>query len=66
MYIFALIYKLIHIIFLQQLIKNFEKLGHKTSRYRDRGSIICALATKNNKIYANADYRKGGEVYGID
>lgn len=49
-----------------QLIKNFEKLGHKTSRYKDRGSIICALATKNNKIFANADYRKGGEVYGID
>uniref|UniRef100_A0A1B6C3P5 Gamma-glutamyltransferase n=1 Tax=Clastoptera arizonana TaxID=38151 RepID=A0A1B6C3P5_9HEMI len=48
------------------LISQLEGLGHKTKRYRDRGSIVCALARKNEKIYANADYRKAGEVFGID
>lgn len=48
------------------LIKSLQQLGHKTNRYRDRGSIVCALAKQGDQIFANADYRKGGEVYGID
>ncbi|KAL1132133.1 hypothetical protein AAG570_010090 [Ranatra chinensis] len=51
---------------LDQLIKGLEKLGHKTSRYRDRGSIICAIAKEGDLVFSNADYRKGGEVYGLD
>lgn len=51
---------------LQQIIERLEELGHKTYRYRDRGSIICAVAQDGAKVYANADYRKGGEVYGLD
>ncbi|XP_059483997.1 scoloptoxin SSD14 isoform X4 [Neocloeon triangulifer] len=49
-----------------QVIDGLEKLGHKTDRYRERGSIICAIAKSNGTIYANADFRKGGEVFGLD
>jgi gamma-glutamyltranspeptidase/glutathione hydrolase/leukotriene-C4 hydrolase len=50
----------------KQIIDGLKAIGHKTSRYRDRGSIVCILVKNNNTIYANADYRKGGDVYGID
>ena len=46
-------------------MKGLEKIGHETYRYRGRGSIICALAKLENMIFANADYRKGGDVYGM-
>ena len=48
------------------VIEGLKALGHKTSRYRTRGSIVCALAKFNKTIYANADYRKGGDVFGND
>ncbi|KAK9504403.1 hypothetical protein O3M35_010743 [Rhynocoris fuscipes] len=51
---------------LQQIIDGLENLGHKTSRYRERGSIICAVSNQNGKIYANTDFRKGGEVTGLN
>ncbi|XP_021926880.1 gamma-glutamyltranspeptidase 1-like isoform X2 [Zootermopsis nevadensis] len=51
---------------LDQIVKGLEKLGHKTDRIRDRGSIICALFKLGNMITANADFRKGGDVFGID
>lgn len=51
---------------LQQYVDGLEKLGHKTKRFEDKGSIICALIREAEQIIANADYRKGGEVYGID
>lgn len=35
------------------------------SRYRDRLSILCAIAKVGEKILANADYRKGGDVHGF-
>ncbi|PSN54339.1 Gamma-glutamyltranspeptidase 1 [Blattella germanica] len=50
---------------LDQVVKGLEMLGHETDRYRGRGSIICALAKLKNAIIANADFRKGGDVYGI-
>ncbi|KAJ9577927.1 hypothetical protein L9F63_025212, partial [Diploptera punctata] len=50
---------------LDQVVKGLEKIGHETYRYRGRGSIICALAKLGNIIFANADYRKGGDVFGI-
>ncbi|GLV46802.1 uncharacterized protein CBL_20949 [Carabus blaptoides fortunei] len=49
---------------LQQIIEGLEALGHKTSRYRDRGSIICALFRNKSQIWSNADYRKGGDASG--
>ncbi|XP_018319317.1 glutathione hydrolase 1 proenzyme isoform X2 [Agrilus planipennis] len=51
---------------LQQVVEGLQKKGHKMERYSERGSIICALLIKNSTIFANADYRKGGEVYGLD
>ncbi|KAF2884624.1 hypothetical protein ILUMI_21545 [Ignelater luminosus] len=51
---------------IQQVISGLEALGHKMKRYRDRGSVICALLKKNDTIYANADHRKGGDVYGLN
>ncbi|CAL7947456.1 unnamed protein product [Xylocopa violacea] len=50
----------------KQVIDGLKKLGHKTARYRIRGSVACAIFTKNDTIYANADFRKGGDVYGLD
>ncbi|RZF42625.1 hypothetical protein LSTR_LSTR001420 [Laodelphax striatellus] len=46
--------------------RRLQKLGHKMSRYRDRGSVVCSLVQNNGTIYANADYRKKGEVYGMN
>lgn len=50
----------------KQVIDGLKDLGHKTMRYRDRGSVVCGLARINGTIFANADYRKGGDVYGTD
>ncbi|XP_015838324.1 scoloptoxin SSD14 isoform X2 [Tribolium castaneum] len=50
---------------LQQVVTGLEALGHKTSRYTDAGSIICALYNTSGLIQANADHRKGGDVYGL-
>ena len=49
---------------LDQVVKGLEELGHKTSRYRNSGSVVCAICKFNNSITANADFRKGGEVFG--
>lgn len=46
------------------VVKGLEAIGHKTSRYRNAGSVVCAISKFNNTITANADYRKGGEVFG--
>jgi hypothetical protein len=51
---------------LQQIVKGLEVLGHTTERVRGVGSIICALTKVGNMITANADFRKGGDVFGID
>ncbi|KAI4456649.1 gamma glutamyl transpeptidase [Holotrichia oblita] len=44
---------------LQQIVEGLEKLGHNTTRYTYRGSIVCAILRKDKKIFANADFRKG-------
>lgn len=49
----------------QSIIDGLEKLEHKTERYNERGSVICAIAKNATGIYANADFRKGGEVVGL-
>ncbi|XP_012285801.1 glutathione hydrolase 1 proenzyme [Orussus abietinus] len=48
------------------IIDGLRKLDHHTERYRDRGSIVCGLLRVNGTVFANADFRKGGDVYGID
>ncbi|XP_077286036.1 glutathione hydrolase 1 proenzyme-like isoform X1 [Arctopsyche grandis] len=50
----------------KQILKGLQKIGHKLERYEDRGSIICSLYKNATGIHANADYRKGGDVSGLD
>ncbi|KAK9883484.1 hypothetical protein WA026_001658 [Henosepilachna vigintioctopunctata] len=50
----------------QNIIEGLEKIGHETKRMPGASSIICALLKQAEKIFANADYRKGGEVFGIN
>lgn len=50
----------------QDIIDGLRAKGHGMVRYRNRGSIICALFRNRTAIYANADFRKGGDVAGID
>ncbi|XP_063983642.1 scoloptoxin SSD14 isoform X2 [Diachasmimorpha longicaudata] len=50
----------------EPVVNGLKKLGHKTLRYRDRGSCVCGLTQINGTVYANADHRKNGDVYGTD
>lgn len=50
----------------KQVIDDLKHMGHVTERYRGRGSVVCMILYENSTIFANADYRKGGDVYGID
>ncbi|XP_050099867.1 glutathione hydrolase 1 proenzyme-like [Anopheles aquasalis] len=50
---------------LDVLIRGLQRKGHETVRYRERGSIICAIARNASGVYANADFRKGGDVAGF-
>lgn len=50
----------------KQVIDGLKRLGHATKRYRERGSVVCVILYENSTIFANADYRKGGDVYGVD
>ncbi|XP_032517250.2 glutathione hydrolase 1 proenzyme-like isoform X2 [Danaus plexippus] len=51
---------------IQDIIKGLRAKGHGMVRYRGRGSVVCALYRNKTGIYANADFRKGGDVSGID
>lgn len=50
---------------MNQIVEGLEKRGHKTKRYTYRGSIICAIYKNETGIYANADFRKKGDVVGL-
>lgn len=50
---------------LDEVIQGLEAKGHKTSRYRERGSVLCAIYKNSTGVFANADYRKRGEVEGV-
>ncbi|XP_072764800.1 scoloptoxin SSD14 isoform X2 [Anoplolepis gracilipes] len=50
----------------KQVIDGLKRLGHTTKRYRERGSVVCVILYENSTIFANADYRKGGDVYGVE
>lgn len=52
--------------FLQDILNGLRHKGHALRRYRGRGSIVCALYRNKTSIYGNADYRKGGNVAGMD
>ncbi|KAL4716683.1 hypothetical protein ACJJTC_004802 [Scirpophaga incertulas] len=51
---------------LKHVVQGLRARGHGILRYTDRGSIVCALFRNSTGIYANADFRKGGDVAGID
>lgn len=53
-------------IYSQDIVTGLRGKGHGLERYRSRGSIICALFRNQTAIYANADFRKGGDVAGMD
>lgn len=50
---------------LQQEIDELAKFGHNMKKFSSY-SVICALFKSADGIFANADYRKGGDVYGIN
>lgn len=40
--------------------------GHKISEYKG-GAVVCGITVESDGIiYANSDYRKSGDVAGID
>lgn len=43
-----------------------EALGHQLVRTKERGSVVCAIFKNATGIYANADFRKGGDVVGLN
>ena len=49
---------------LDQEVKGLEALGHKTKRFHHRGSVVCGIHRNDSAIYANADFRKAGDVFG--
>lgn len=52
---------------LKQVLQGLEELGHKTSRYRERGSVINSIVQSDSTLYANVDYRKSsGNAFGLD
>ncbi|KAM3965294.1 glutathione hydrolase 1 proenzyme [Aphomia sociella] len=51
---------------IEDILEGLRKKGHGLARYRGRGSVICALYRNKTAIYANADFRKGGDVAGMD
>ncbi|KAJ8722189.1 hypothetical protein PYW08_004591 [Mythimna loreyi] len=51
---------------IEDIVNGLRAKGHAMARYRTRGSIICALYRNKTGIYANADFRKGGDVAGMD
>ncbi|XP_050684638.1 glutathione hydrolase 1 proenzyme-like isoform X2 [Leptidea sinapis] len=50
----------------EDIVNGLRAKGHSMERYRDRGTIICALFRNKTAIYGNADFRKGGDVSGMD
>ncbi|CAH0715406.1 unnamed protein product, partial [Brenthis ino] len=48
------------------IVEGLRRKGHGMVRYRNRGSIVCALYRNKTAIFANADFRKGGDVSGMD
>ncbi|CAH2003890.1 unnamed protein product [Acanthoscelides obtectus] len=51
---------------IQPIVDGLKAVGHHMIRDVSRGSsIICGLLRKAGKIIGNADWRKGGDVYGL-
>lgn len=48
------------------MVKGLKAKGHDMVRFNGSGSIVCALYQNKTAIFANADFRKGGDVSGMD
>ena len=51
--------------FPEDILDGLSKLGHKLTPLKGRGAVVMAISSKNKKLFANSDYRKGGDVDGI-
>lgn len=51
--------------FPQDIVEGLESIGHLTEMFSVGGSVVCAVARQNGKLYANSDFRKAGEVDGL-
>jgi gamma-glutamyltranspeptidase len=49
----------------QQIIQGLQKIGHETERLESAGSTVTGIARRGGKIYANADFRRGGITAGF-
>lgn len=49
----------------QSSIDELQRLGHRTRRYAERGSIVTALTRNLSGIFGVADFRKRGDVVGF-
>ncbi|XP_066940428.1 scoloptoxin SSD14-like isoform X3 [Macrobrachium rosenbergii] len=49
-----------------KIVSGLKEIGHNTKKFSVGGSVICAVARgEDGKLYANADFRKSGEVDGF-
>ncbi|XP_017853019.1 glutathione hydrolase 1 proenzyme isoform X2 [Drosophila busckii] len=50
---------------LEKQLKQLREKGHRCERYRQRNSVICGVAWRNETVFVNSDYRKIGGVAGF-
>jgi len=50
---------------LQQIVQGLQKIGHDTERLESAGSTVTGIARRGGKIYASADFRRGGITAGF-
>lgn len=49
----------------QQIIHGLQEIGHVTERLESAGSTVTGIARRGGKIYASADFRRGGITAGF-
>ena len=50
----------------QTIIDGLREIGHETTRFGTGGSVVCGISREDDGfVYANADFRKAGEVDGF-
>lgn len=51
----------------QFITKDMVTKNHTLSEYPVGGAVVCGISIESDGyIYANSDFRKGGDVAGID
>jgi len=50
---------------LQHIIRGLQEIGHDTERLESAGSSVTGIARRGGKIYASADFRRGGITAGF-